>query len=415
MTDVNITDAQRERDQALAFLYGGEIGSFGPTPVVRNAFPAYRVFVYGWELTADVVAITIQNHVGKQPNSCSISLLNERDKYMLTTEDILFLANVDPSIVTVSSRYVGGSLTDQAVMDRVRLAQELRRSALSNPGADYRLSNAMAIKSQIFWLKQSHAKILCDFVDANGILQQRSTPKTRYPFMDGASVFHANDPVRVFVRDPFEPAVWYHGFTGMLSDITDEVSKDNQQTLTLAAEDSSKPLRFARSTTNPGVNDANIINATDIANRSPYSSLNANKTIVQIIDDLIFGVLNETTGAQDENAPPLPGIDPDASEEQLMLAAIESGQVRELGRSVEGATLAEKLADLTDEERQAVTGHVQHRVHQPMGQAAHPSVRHRRGRRVQAEPRRHRLARPTARPSACRHRCGVAPQVPWGR
>src|SRR5271165_7181695 len=57
----------------------------------RYAFPRYKVYIFGVEVTADVVAVNANYHDGDAPNTCQITLLNEFDKYILTSADLIAL------------------------------------------------------------------------------------------------------------------------------------------------------------------------------------------------------------------------------------------------------------------------------------------------------------------------------------
>mgnify|MGYP001581352226 CR=1 FL=1 len=285
---------RRETLRALQFIFGAAMDSGGPMPAVRNAFPAYRVFLYGFEITADVIAINIQNNVGKQPNTCAVTLLNERDKYVLTTEDMLFLTQIDPRIFNIPTRDLGrvsvSETTDQLIET---LAASDRRPGLDAQTDDFRLSNPTSIKNQIFFLKQQHSKIDVETIDEAGI-PTGVVPRSRYPYVDGVPIFHPNDPVRVFIRDVFDSTVWYYGFSGLVTDMTDDVGKDNQKTLTVASEDPTKLLRYARATANPGILDAGSVSViTDEMARGAYTSLLANRPLENIIDFLVFGTHRE--------------------------------------------------------------------------------------------------------------------------
>jgi hypothetical protein len=62
----------------------------------RAAFPSYRVFIYGHDITNDVSSVRI-NHSGgsleRSTSTCSISLVNNFDKYLWTHDDIIDITN----------------------------------------------------------------------------------------------------------------------------------------------------------------------------------------------------------------------------------------------------------------------------------------------------------------------------------
>lgn len=356
-------EATNARRRALRFLFGNdELDSSGP--LVRNAFPAYRVFLFGFEITEDVTSITVQNHVGQQPNSCTITLLNERDKYVLTTEDIFFLTNIDPSLVVTPTRDLSIlPFFREGVVDTQQRDASDQPLTFGDPNSpvtdDFRLANPLSVKNNVFFLKQQHKKIPVQNVDETGNPRGGVELRGRWPFADGVPIFHPNDPLRVFVRDLFNPDIWYYGFSGFVTDISDSVTKDNQKMLSISAEDPTKLLRYARAITNPGVRDAALVTTEqDIQSRTANTSLLANKTLVEIMNIMVFGTQGQT--------PPEPQTETAArvltmSEDDLQLLAINSGLVTDIERvslDPDATTLAQIKEELTPSERQALSDFV---------------------------------------------------------
>ena len=62
---------------------------------VRHAFPAYKVFIFGTEVTEDDLDVEVQYNSGRAPNTCSITLANDLDKYIMTTQDLKVLYQRD--------------------------------------------------------------------------------------------------------------------------------------------------------------------------------------------------------------------------------------------------------------------------------------------------------------------------------
>jgi len=62
---------------------------------IKSAFPAYRVFIFGQEVTSDVLDVRVNNSGGSAERSagtCSFTLVNPDNKYTLTYGDILLIA-----------------------------------------------------------------------------------------------------------------------------------------------------------------------------------------------------------------------------------------------------------------------------------------------------------------------------------
>ena len=62
---------------------------------ITSAFPAYRVFIFGQEVTSDVLDVRVNNSGGSAERSagtCSFTLVNPNNKYTLTYGDMLLIA-----------------------------------------------------------------------------------------------------------------------------------------------------------------------------------------------------------------------------------------------------------------------------------------------------------------------------------
>jgi len=74
---------------------------YGPASVIASggkisaAFPAYRVFIFGQEVTSDVLEVRVNNSGGSAERSagtCSFTLVNPDNKYTLTYSDMVLIA-----------------------------------------------------------------------------------------------------------------------------------------------------------------------------------------------------------------------------------------------------------------------------------------------------------------------------------
>lgn len=276
----------------------------------RNYFPAWRVFVFGEEITDDVISVTATHQDGRAPNIAEIQLINAPttdnsrdnfgsrsaaggDRYVITQQDIRALyADVDLSEITLPDdkpteadtiTFAGGILGgilggDFGAANRARnnyRKDQLHKAAARADAIDQAIRNRIEkavddpVKRGILLDKFSSIQRVSqpDF-EQLGAVSTINNPKEirrlqgqahRYPFQVGDCVFHSNDPVRVFFCDPQSPEIWYHMFTGYVSDWTEEVSEDNVKTVTLVCEDVSRILRYARIATNPGIFDIDTV------------------------------------------------------------------------------------------------------------------------------------------------------------
>ena len=81
-----------------------ERSQFDQNGLVRHAFPAYRVFIYGYEVTEDVFEVDVNWNIGRAPMTCTVTLSNELDKYLYTLEDLnkIYYGNKNISAASVN-------------------------------------------------------------------------------------------------------------------------------------------------------------------------------------------------------------------------------------------------------------------------------------------------------------------------
>lgn len=143
---------------------------------------------------------------------------------------------------------------------------------------------------------------LIDSYDTTTIagLPQLTGQALRYPFQSGDCVFHTNDMVRIFWRDPArEVETWYHMFAGFVSDYVDSVDQDDRRIVRLRLEDASRVLRYARITTNPGIltiNDVKV--ATDAITRTFFNDGFSGLTLPEFLFTVIYGTEGGRTAGQ---------------------------------------------------------------------------------------------------------------------
>lgn len=230
---------------------------------IRNAFPGYRVFIFGYEVTEDVIDISIQNHDGRAPNTCTVQLVSPNNRYFMTATDI---AKMKGDIIQDDDEDKEISILDDS-----------------------------PVKKIIVDKKRSFPNAIIDMPPAIPDFNAAPHVAVRYPFQASKPIFHPMDPIRVFERDPFNPNRWYHMFAGFLSDFVDTDGYNRDQILTITAEDPSKLLRYARITTNPGVFDIKqraIYDSVvaDIAKFTPHVSMFHNMNLPQILHAMLFGL-----------------------------------------------------------------------------------------------------------------------------
>ncbi len=270
----------------------------------RYAFPAYRTFVFGMELSEDVVSINMTSNDANMPNTCTITLLNENDKYIITTDDMFVIYGDKINKDKYRVPFMTGDMIDDdstetgpKIERQDQLTDAQRELIKKNISAGMRNS----IKKEVLERKHSadefiHPSFRQDesgqIVDP-GSLKAEYFGRTikRYPLIDGGSIFHPMDPVRIFMRDPFNPSRWYYMFAGFISDIIDNTDENNVKTLTITVEDVSKLLRLTRVFINPGIIDAQQVvdRSADLALRDFHVNFLSGFTLPEVFFTIIFG------------------------------------------------------------------------------------------------------------------------------
>lgn len=248
---------------------------------VQSQFPAYRVFIYGYEVTADVTAVVLNSSDGEYPNTCAITLTSTLDKYLVTVQDLINIGNavtipglsiIDPTGAKFGPSVPGANVVHSPVYVRHAAKDQIMAQKRSAPAATVTVN-----------------------MPAGSSLPDRTITATKYPFQVGKPIFHPNDPVRVFERDPSDPNIWYYMFTGLVSDFAEEVDANDNNVLTIVAESAAKHLRYGRFTSNPGYVD--LLNqqvkkaiTDDVAVRTVFANLFANLTLAEIFFAMLFGI-----------------------------------------------------------------------------------------------------------------------------
>ena len=257
---------------------------------VRHAFPGYRVYIYGVDVTEDTLQAEVRWNYGRAPNSCNIILNNELDKYIFTTEDMKILFKNEQTIVNAARR--------RLQLEAIAAGQSARKT--SEEQNIYNIIFELAeeinpeVKRRIIVDKMSKRKPSLPAVEVDGkesSLKPLTSDILRYPLQAEDPIFHSNDHMRVFFRDPFFPKRWYHMFAGFVADFDDAVDENNQKLLTISGEGPSRLLRYGRITTNPGIIDIDVLQDAerDAVFRSTWAGGFAGLTLPEFMFSMIFG------------------------------------------------------------------------------------------------------------------------------
>lgn len=266
----------------------------------ETQYPSWKVFIYGLDVTKDVLSVALNNSDGKIPNTASITLQNNLDKYIITLTDMVNILNFTTTANSVLTSGVGiikknvsiktpaGDFFSQGGDPDIASDRPISPQNFDVPDADK--SRVISAK-----LQAPNPKIAAEVPAGQPpIAFANEQPAYRYPFQAGKPIFHPNDPVRIALRDQDNPNIWYWAFSGFMSDFTDTIGVNQDRTVTIVAESPAKLLRYARFTSNPGLVDIGkrevraAINA-DASSRSVFANIFRDLTLPEIFFAMLFG------------------------------------------------------------------------------------------------------------------------------
>lgn len=288
----------------------------------RNAFPGFRIYVFGLDVTKFVLSVNVVYNDGRAPNLAEFQLENKFDKFVVTETDILAIYDdIDPEQIQFPDRkkIVNSVINAEAERGVVGDFDASQRVVAEQVNKDYSETIGKAqdhiitkiqnrIDKEIF--PEDKAKVLKAKIAARNRITQPPVNDTgattstatltgvlalggdaaRYPVQAGDSIFHSNDPVRIFFRDPFNPAVWFHMFAGFVTDTVDSVDVNNVRVATIRCEDPTRILRYARIATNPSIVDINALQQVeDVVLRSFFKDNFVDITLTELLYTFIFG------------------------------------------------------------------------------------------------------------------------------
>ena len=303
----------------------------------RQAFPGLRVFIFGQEVTSDVTACTVTWTDARAPNTCDIELVNKDDRYIVGPADIKALypdTDIEGTFFAeLKKPYNHDSWSAAPAEVQLDYSDELDRPFLRERSSETskrvrdaavrtidqnpterllrsqrtriaRVSNQDPIKKAVMLAKLTPDTIQ-DVVQpdlTDTLVDEAARTKNikgylaltgkafRYPYQCGDCIFHSNDAIRIFFRDPYQPQVWYHMFAGFVSDWTDAVDANDARVVRIRGEDVSRILRYARVSTNPGIFDIEALRTNrDLAIRTAFSKPYANLSLMEILFTILFG------------------------------------------------------------------------------------------------------------------------------
>jgi hypothetical protein len=285
--------------------------------VYRSAFPAYRVFIFGNEVTQDVMDVRITHSGGsleRMPGSCAFTLVNPYDKYIITRDDMKVIGSSRASFkgqydssysvplysdadIEQMGIYISGEASSDAAQEEAPSAASVT-SELEEKGAlglEWSSSYVpMDVKLKVLSKKMTWSQDATEVKDSE-VIHYKKEVLFDYPVQEGDCIFHPNDPVRVAFRDPYDPRVWYWMFTGFMDSFTENKGTNKESTVLITCTDITKIARHAIVNVDTGILDVNVTEKLKtIANTSStglnlYQEYFAGMTVFEVLEVLFFG------------------------------------------------------------------------------------------------------------------------------
>jgi len=303
----------------------------------KYGFPGYRVFIFGHEVTEDVIEVRVNNSGGsvdRSPGSCSITLSNKDNRYTLNHYDMKAIAlarkklkaNIDKSLKeTQDDSYVAIKKAYEENQKQIENIKSNDPDAFIDGGMyDGEYSAILEVYSKdgvanfendqytefpVQWFNDSVSDVVKKSVlDKKMKWKAAVKPKKdiiftrfdydmyyQYPFQEGDCIFHSNDMVRIVFQDPFDPRQKWWMFSGFVDSSTNDTGINEDSKITITCTDVSKMPRYALIQLNTGILDDDIKRVLNIdegissSGVQAYKELFAEFTVIEALETLFFG------------------------------------------------------------------------------------------------------------------------------
>lgn len=219
-------------------------------PRVFIGAPDYRVFIWGVEVTADVFSVSIKNGLNDNISTCMINMVNDNSKYI-----------VPAGLTTAGNKQNFGVSPDEWS------EESIDSLVLDNKGTNTQLNPVDTrefARLKIERFRESRDKFINRPISQ---LLEKFPSGPIFPLVPGMCILQAPDPVRVFLKNPWNlgstnKAVegdaflttheeWYYGFTGYIATCTEEFDGNTGRSiLRISCEEIRRFLRYMLTTTN---------------------------------------------------------------------------------------------------------------------------------------------------------------------
>lgn len=260
---------------------------------VRYSFPAARVYIFGANVSEDVMNLSISYSDQRTPSHATITITSPDDKYVITNSDIGAMYDDDENIKTLeqAESRIEAQLT--GVKGAVVKAKYKVRSLNQN--------------------QRSYSDIVLDVIGADSKarteFQKSAKPSIDpglagdflyYPYQTGHCIFHTGDPVTIFVRNPFNPDEWHWGLRGVVSDWQTARDANGGRQITIKVEGNLRMLRLSRVAFNWAFHDVDAVRDPKYDNllRTWYADGFRDLTLPEYFRIILFGLTDLTPDMQ---------------------------------------------------------------------------------------------------------------------
>jgi hypothetical protein len=244
---------------------------------VKIGIPNFKVYICGKDVSSDVFEVSVNNPGGsaeRAAGTCTISLVNPYDKYIITRSDFMSIINrregknvdeesfegtwnsipketLEELLISMGTNNISkveeilgkldllnksGSSSNFIEFIIKKIAKGRETNDTSSGSLDVKLNDS--IKKEIINKKLATADVILNMKNEEEIFPV-------YPFSQGDSIFHANDPVRVAFQDPFDPSQWYWKFSGFVDIVTENSGENRDSRIVITCTDVTKLVRYS--------------------------------------------------------------------------------------------------------------------------------------------------------------------------
>lgn len=269
----------------------------------RLTFPGWRIFIFGLEVSLNTSDLSWNWTDEKIPNTAQFRLSNLDDRYTITENDLdLLYGDIPLDELAFSSIF--GDIDPEQVKEFA-----IHQFTLNRIKSSANEEGKKLVLAQKFDKRQKGQIQVVDPYQEEGTgitpalnattellkLKNFASQKgdfLRFPFYNGHPIFHVEDPITVFLRDPYNPDIWVFGGRGKMTNWSEEIDKNGAKSLTITMQCPLRDLQKSRCQTNWSIFDYSVVvdKDVDFAYRSFFQENFFELTVPELMYTYIFGL-----------------------------------------------------------------------------------------------------------------------------